>query len=86
VPQNAKSVGEWIEIEIEVFKGSIWHSQNGETVLEYHLGTDKWNEIEANSKFPELNPDWTNVAKSCVIALPDRGDDAWYRNIIIPEK
>ena len=86
VPQNARPVGEWNEVEIEVFKGSVWHRQNGETVLEYHLWTDKWNEMVADSKFPELNPDWANVAKSGVIALQDHGDDVWYRNIKILEQ
>jgi hypothetical protein len=83
VPQNAKPAGEWNSIEIEVFKGSVWHRQNGETVLEYHLWTDDWNKLVAGSKFPELNPDWANVAKSGVIALQDHGDDVWFRNIKI---
>ncbi len=83
VPQNVKPAGEWNNIEIEVFKGSVWHRQNGETVLEYHLWTDDWNKLVAGSKFPELNPDWANVPKSGVIALQDHGDDVWYRNIKI---
>jgi hypothetical protein len=82
-PQNAKKAGEWNEIEIEVYKGSVWHRQNGQTVLEYHLWTDDWNKLVAGSKFPELNPDWANVPKSGVIALQDHGDDVWYRNIKI---
>jgi len=85
VPQNAKPVGEWNTAEIEVFKGSVWHRQNGETVLEYHLWTEDWNKLVAGSKFPELNPDWANVPKSGVIALQDHGDDVWYRNIKILE-
>jgi hypothetical protein len=86
VPQNAKPVGEWNTVEIEVFKGSVWHRQNGKTVLEYHLWTDEWNKMVAGSKFPGLNPDWANVAKSGVIALQDHGDDVWYRNIKILEQ
>lgn len=86
VPQNAKPVGEWNTVEIEVFKGSVWHRQNGETVLEYHLWTDDWNNLVAGSKFPELNPDWAKVATSGVIALQDHGDDVWYRNIKILEQ
>lgn len=82
-PQNAKPAGEWNEIEIEVYKGSVWHRQNGKTVLEYHLWTEDWNKLVAGSKFPELNPDWANVPKSGVIALQDHGDDVWYRNIKI---
>ena len=82
-PQNTKPAGEWNEVEIEVFKGSVWHRQNGKTVLEYHLWTDDWNKLVAESKFPALNPDWANVPKSGVIALQDHGDDVWYRNIKI---
>ena len=85
VPQNAKPAGEWNSIEIEVYKGSVWHRQNGETVLEYHLWTEDWNKLVAGSKFPELNPDWANVPKSGVIALQDHGDDVWFRNIKILE-
>ena len=82
-PQNALPVGEWNTAEIEVFKGSVWHRLNGETVVEYHLWTEDWNKLVAGSKFPELNPDWANVAKSGVIGLQDHGDDVWYRNIKI---
>lgn len=83
VPQNAKPAGEWNSIEIEVYKGSVWHRQNGETVVEYHLWTDDWKEMVAKSKFPGLNPNWVNVAKEGVIALQDHGDDVWFRNIKI---
>lgn len=82
-PQNAKPAGEWNSIEIEVYNGSVWHRQNGETVLEYHLWTEDWNKLVAGSKFPELNPDWAKVAEAGVIALQDHGDDVWYRNIKI---
>ncbi|SHF67341.1 protein of unknown function [Mariniphaga anaerophila] len=84
-PQNAKPAGEWNSIEILVYKGTVVHKQNGETVLEYHLWTDDWNNLVKDSKFPELNPDWANVAKSGFIALQDHGDDVWFRNIKIRE-
>lgn len=85
VPQNAKPAGEWNEVEIKVFKGSVWHIQNGETVLEYHLWTPKWEEDVANSKFPGLNPNWADVASKGFIGLQDHGDDVWFRNIRIKE-
>ena len=84
-PQNAKPAGEWNTAEILCYKGTVVHKQNGETVLEYHLWTDAWNKLVAGSKFPELNPDWANVANTGVIALQDHGDDVWYRNIKIKE-
>ena len=77
---------EWNEVEIEVYKGSVWHRQNGKTVVEYHLWTDDWKDLVADSKFPGLNPEWVNVAKSGVIGLQDHGDDVWYRNIKILEQ
>ncbi len=85
VPQNAKPAGEWNTAEIKVYKGSVWHIQNGETVLEYHLWTPEWKELVAGSKFPALNPDWADVATEGFIGLQDHGDDVWFRNIQIRE-
>lgn len=85
VPQNAKPAGEWNTAEIKVYKGSVWHIQNGETVLEYHLWTPEWKELVAGSKFPALNPDWAEVAAEGYIGLQDHGDDVWFRNIQIRE-
>lgn len=86
VPQNARPVGEWNEVEIEVYKGSVWHRQNGKTVVEYHLWTDDWKAMVKDSKFPGLNPSWENVPQKGVIALQDHGDDVWFRNIKILEQ
>jgi hypothetical protein len=85
VPQNAKPAGEWNTAEIKVYKGSVWHIQNGETVLEYHLWTPDFDTLVAHSKFPAFNPDWANVATEGYIGLQDHGDDVWYRNIRIRE-
>lgn len=84
-PQNTKPAGEWNSVEILVYNGTVVHKQNGETVLEYHLWTDDWNELVADSKFPELNPDWADVPESGYIALQDHGDDVWFRDIKIKE-
>lgn len=85
VPQNAKPVGEWNEVEIIVYKGTVVHKMNGETVVEYHLWTPEWNELVAGSKFPKYNPEWADVASKGYIGLQDHGDDVWYRNIQIKE-
>lgn len=85
VPQNAKPAGEWNSVEIKVYKGSVWHIMNGETVVEYHLWTPEWNELVAGSKFPAINPDWHNVASEGYFGVQDHGDDVWYRNIKIKE-
>lgn len=84
-PQNAKPVGEWNSVEIIVYKGTVVHKQNGETVLEYHLWTDDWKKMVAESKFPNLNENWADVATEGYIAFQDHGDDVWYRNIKIKE-
>ncbi|MFO7369915.1 MAG: DUF1080 domain-containing protein [Bacteroidales bacterium] len=85
VPQNAKPAGEWNTAEIKVYKGTVWHYQNGVQVLEYHLWTPEWNKMVADSKFPALNPKWAEVAAEGYIGLQDHGDDVWYRNIKIKE-
>jgi alpha-3'-ketoglucosidase len=83
VPQNAKPAGEWNQVEIIVYNGTVIHKQNGEVVVEYHLWTDEWNDLVAGSKFPALNPDWANVASKGYLGLQDHGDDVWYRNLKI---
>lgn len=80
-PQNAKPAGEWNHIEITVYKGTVIHKQNGETVVEYHLWTPEWEKLVADSKFPGLNKDWADVASEGYIGLQDHGDDVWFRNI-----
>jgi hypothetical protein len=84
-PQNAKPAGEWNSIEIISYKGTIIHKQNGETVVEYHLWTEEWNDLVKDSKFPRIRPEWADVPKEGVIALQDHGDDVWFRNIKIKE-
>ena len=84
-PQNAKGAMEWNSVEIIAYDGSVFHKMNGETVLEYHLWTDEWNELIENSKYPDFNPEFANVAREGYICLQDHGHDAWFRNIKIKE-
>ncbi len=84
-PQNAKPVGEWNSAEIKVYEGTVWHYQNGEVVVEYHLWTPEWNKLVAGSKFPGLNKNWAKVAAEGFIGLQDHGNDVWYRNIKMKE-
>ena len=84
-PQNAKPVGEWNQVEITVYNGTVVHKQNGVNVVEYHLWTPEWNALVAKSKFPSLNNDWADVASEGYIGLQDHGDDVWFKNIKIKE-
>lgn len=81
VPQNAKPVGEWNQAEILVYQGTVVHFQNGEKVLEYHIGTPDWDKMIKGSKFKEF-PEFGKY-KEGYIALQDHGNDVWYRNIKI---
>jgi hypothetical protein len=81
-PQNAKPAGEWNTVKIMVYKGTVVHYQNGAQVLEYHLWTDDWKKMCANSKFKDYT-NFVNTAAEGYIGLQDHGDDVWYRNIKI---
>ena len=82
-PQNTKPYGEWNQAEIMVYEGTVIHRQNGEDVVEYHLGTDDWKEMIANSKFSEV-PEFGKYRKS-YIGLQDHRNDVWFRNIKLKE-
>ncbi len=82
VPQNTRPAGEWNTAEIIVSRGSVLHRQNGEDVLEYHLGTPTWEEMVEKSKFDvELFGKYIEG----VIGLQDHRDDVWFRSIKIRE-
>ena len=88
-PQNSKPFGEWNTGAIKVYKGSVFHKQNGETVVEYHLWTPKWTEMLQASKFSqerwplafELLNKLGGENREGYIGLQDHGDDVWFKNI-----
>jgi len=82
--EAVKPAGEWNQVKIMVYKGTVVHWMNGENVLEYHLWTDDWKKMVANSKFKDY-PDFVNPAQEGYIGLQDHGDDVWFRNIKIRE-
>lgn len=84
-PQNFKGPMVWNSAEIISYEGTVAYKMNGETTMEFQLWTDEWKEMIANSKFPEFNPDFADVAKTGYIGLQDHGHAVWFRNIKIRE-
>ncbi len=82
--EAVKPAGEWNEAKVMVFKGTVVHTMNGENVLEYHLWTDDWKNMVANSKFKDYEH-FYEPAQEGYIVLQDHGDDVWFRNIKIRE-
>lgn len=79
-PQNAKPAGEWNEVRILVYQGTVVFTQNGTNVVEFHLWTDEWKKMVEGSKFKDY--EWfMNPAKEGYIGLQDHGNDVWFRNI-----
>ena len=72
--------GEWNHAKVMVYRGTVVHIMNGENVLEYHLWTDDWKSMVANSKFRDYEH-FMNPAQEGYIVLQDHGDDVWFRNI-----
>lgn len=83
-PQNAKPVGEWNKVVITVYQGTVVFNQNGANVVEFHLWTEDWKKMVANSKFKDW-PMFINTAKEGYIGLQDHGNDVWFRNIKVKE-
>ncbi|MDR1224211.1 MAG: DUF1080 domain-containing protein [Tannerella sp.] len=91
-PQNSKPFGQWNTGSITVSKGTVFHKQNGKTVVEFHLWTPKWKELIANSKFkpkgdyPLAYGLLTNLGgpnHEGYIGFQDHSDDVWFKNIRI---
>lgn len=82
--EAVKPAGEWNQIKLMVYKGTVVHWVNGVNVLEYHLWTDDWKNLVLNSKFKDYE-DFLNTADEGYIGLQDHGDDVWFRDIKIRE-
>ncbi len=79
-PQNTKPAGEWNQAGILCYQGTVVFKSNGANVVEFHLWTEDWKKMIANSKFKDYT--WfLNTAKEGYIGLQDHGSDCWFRNI-----
>ena len=84
VPQNTRPVGEWNQVGILCYQGTVVFKSNGANVLEFHLWTDEWKKMVMGSKFKDWQ--WfVNPAKEGYIGFQDHGSDVWFRNIKIKE-
>jgi hypothetical protein len=84
VPQNTKPAGEWNQAGILCYQGTVVFKSNGANVVEFHLWTEDWKKMIANSKFKDW--EWiVNPAKEGYIGLQDHGCDVWFRNIKLKE-
>lgn len=88
-PQNQNPFGEWNKGRIMVFQGTVIHGQNDENVVEYHLWTQRWDDMLQASKFSEEAwPLAYKLLSNCggenhegYLGFQDHGDVVWYRNI-----
>ncbi len=78
-----KAPGEWNKVGIRRENGAVTHTMNGETICEYTIGSDDWNERVANSKFKTMP--LFGTADKGRIALQDHNDRVAYRAMRIRE-
>ena len=80
-PDYAKPVGDWNKVKIQQVDGKFTFWFNGHQVVEAQIGSTKWKNMVAGSKFSHY-PSF-GLATSGHIALQDHGHRVWYRNIRI---
>ena len=68
-PQNFKGHGTWNQAEIIAIGNDIVHIQNGDTVVQYTIGSEKMTALIADSKWPEINENWGSIAAQGLIGL-----------------
>ena len=75
------AVGEWNHTRIIVNNGHVQHWLNGEKIVEYDLGSDKWEKEKAEGKWKDA-PGY-GMSRKGHIALQDHGSEAWFKNVKI---
>ena len=76
-------VGEWNSSKILYNEGHVEHWLNGEMVVEFQAGDEKWLKNKTEGKWKDY-PDYGSVKKGR-IALQDHGQKAFFKNIKIKE-
>lgn len=76
-----RPVGEFNEARIVFAGGHGEHWLNGEKVLEYDVGTERFDSLLAASKYATIE-DFAELRAGHIV-LQDHGDDVWFKNIKI---
>lgn len=79
--KRLEPVGEWNEARLVFDGGHGEHWLNGELVVEFDLGSARFDSLLAASKYAEIKG--FADRRTGHIVLQDHGDDVWYRNIKI---
>ncbi|MBW8184519.1 3-keto-disaccharide hydrolase [Shewanella nanhaiensis] len=82
-PASHRVAGEWNMVRIHMYNNSLSVWQNGILTAEIIVGSEKWNNLVAESKFST----WTGFAQASQghIGLQDHSDPVWFKNIKLRE-
>ena len=86
IPNDKKKVnpvGEWNTSKIIFNKGHVEHWLNGEKIIEFEAGNEKWIKEKEQGKWKDF-PDYGSIKKGR-ISLQDHGNKAYFKNITIKE-
>jgi len=78
---SVNPAGEWNRLRLIKNNNHVEHWLNGYMVLEYELGSTKWNTLVSSTKFGEMSA--FGKAEQGRIALQDQGFKVWFRDIKI---
>jgi hypothetical protein len=76
-----KPAGQWNTARLLVKDGHVEHWLNGKKVVEYEIGSPKWDSLIQQSKFASMKG--FGREEQGHIALQDHGNKVWFRNIKI---